>query len=215
MFLPMMRTERGSSTLPPWVPCPRPLPCLQNKVSGSHRNHMQTSVDSVSWSLLSFCCRSLVLQQSPVQVPRPRPPYSDLASTGLAQQPDETAHPLPFPSHAEWVHGDVNLQQFICSFFMLKLFPLVVHSAQWGTQNDAGEETSESGVTRSWGRTSCPSILNLWCQTSSHCSYVLILCLQCGRQGTPESLLSLGKLKKCFCLFQYVVVGLDWLCLAP
>lgn len=51
---------------------------------------------------LSLWCRSLV-QQPPVQVSRPRPPYPDLTRAGLAHQPDETAHPLPFTTRTEWV----------------------------------------------------------------------------------------------------------------
>lgn len=123
MFLPMMRTERGSSTLPPQAPCLGPLPFLQNKVCAGHINHVQWEAESISWSLLPFWCRSLVLQQSPVQVPRPRPSHSDLTSPGLAQQPDETTHPLPFTSHTEWVQdvlisfAAVYLQSFNPKFF--------------------------------------------------------------------------------------------------
>lgn len=39
----------------------------------------------------------------------------------------------------------------------------------------------------SWGAAPCRSVLNLRCQTLSHRSYVLILCLLGGRQGTPNN----------------------------
>lgn len=42
-----------------------------------------------------------------------------------------------------WFH----CRQFICSPLIPNCLSLVVHSAQWGAENEAGEETSESGVT--------------------------------------------------------------------
>ena len=41
-FRPTMRTERGSSTPPPPARCPRPPPCLQNKVCLNRTNLMQS-----------------------------------------------------------------------------------------------------------------------------------------------------------------------------
>lgn len=195
MFLPMMRMERGSSTLPPQAPCLGPLPFLQNKVCAGHINHVQWEAESISWSLLPFWCRSLVLQQSPVQVPRPRPSHSDLTSPGLAQQPDETTHPLPFTSHTEWVQdvlislAEVYLQSFNPKLFIPGCPQRSMRSWKWSWRRDERVRSDFYWL----GGTSCHSIHNLRCQTYSHCSYVLILCLQCGRQGTTEPLLSLGE----------------------
>lgn len=47
-FQPTMRTESGSCTLPPPAPCPRHLPCLQNKVRVTHSSRRHGG----SWLLM-------------------------------------------------------------------------------------------------------------------------------------------------------------------
>ena len=46
MFLPMMKMEKGSSTLPPPAPFQRLLPCRQNKVCLFNMTHIQIITDS-------------------------------------------------------------------------------------------------------------------------------------------------------------------------
>lgn len=134
-------------------------------VSLTGSTYRQWQTHQPSSSLLSFRRRSLVQQQPPVQVPRPGPPYPDLTSAGLAHQPDEATHPLPFTSHTEWVDHEQSSPAAVdpCSLFSSKCPLVSLHSAQRGAQDEAGEETSQSGVTR---LTAANNILSLRTQSS-------------------------------------------------
>ena len=54
MFLPMMRMEKGSSTLPPPAPCQRLLPCLQNKVCLGHKKQHADTRRQTEVFILAF-----------------------------------------------------------------------------------------------------------------------------------------------------------------
>lgn len=115
------------------------------------------------------CFRALV--QSSDQVTCPRPTYSDLLSAGLAHQPDETTHSLSFSSCTQWVDVAVTLSAAVVQQLpQLKVHLLFVHSSQWRTENEAREETSQSGVNLFDRNILFCSLPDLQCQTPPHCS---------------------------------------------
>lgn len=92
----------------PTSPLPK-APALPPKqgLSQSHEPYADSCTQTTVTIITAFILvleRSLA-QQPPVQVSCPRPPYPDVTSAGLAHQPDETTHPLPFTSRTEWVHN--------------------------------------------------------------------------------------------------------------
>lgn len=129
MFLPMMKMERGSSTLPLPAPCQRLLHCPQNKIVGA-------------------------------VAPCPDPPPQIAVSW-----PHQCRPRLP----TQW---DVSFSPHRLSHRHS------MRNSKWSWRRDE--------PVRSEGSTSCRSSANLQCQTPSHRSYVFILCLLGGTQGTTN-----------------------------